>query len=283
MAAAPTVRDPGDQARADLADLIDLQLSPLGLAAMDALAPSPGETVLDIGCGAGESLVQLLDRTGPAGRVIGVDIGPCVLAVARARTAHLPQVTLLQEDAAGLALPDHSVDAIFSRFGMMFFADPIRAFSNMRRMLKPGGKLGFVCWRSMRENELDFVPVEAAGLGTAVDNAPFSFENADTIGRVLRAAGFHHVTVTPNDSRVSSGDADAMFKLVTRVGALGKILRETPALFPEAAPRVYAALAARERDGKLSLGAATWIVTAVAGQAPNAEASWPGARNAAQA
>jgi SAM-dependent methyltransferase len=73
-------------------------------------------------------------------------------------------VTLLQEDAADLTLPEHSVDAIFSRFGTMFFADPIMAFANMHRMLRRRGRIVFVCWRSLNENELDFFPVEAAGL-----------------------------------------------------------------------------------------------------------------------
>ncbi|GAA0305711.1 hypothetical protein GCM10009087_14520 [Sphingomonas oligophenolica] len=116
----------------------------------------------------------------------------------------------------------------------------------------------------MRENELDFGPVEAAGLGAMVDSTPFSFESADTIDQLLRAAGFHDITITANDSRVSSGDADAMVKVVTRVGALGKILREAPALLPEAEPLVRAALSAREQGGKVSLRAATWIVTAAA-------------------
>jgi SAM-dependent methyltransferase len=264
MAALSTRQDLGDQARAELASLIDLQMSPLGMAAMDALAPAHGHTVLDVGCGAGETILQLMDRVGRTGRVIGVDLAPRVLAVARARTSHLPQVTLLEEDAASLALPDQSVDGIFSRFGTMFFADPIMAFANMHRMLRSGGRIGFVCWRSMKENELDFFPVEAAGLVAAVDGTPFSFENADTVDHILRSAGFDLIEIRAFDAHISSGDAETMLKVVTRVGALGKILRETPALLPTAEPRVRTALSMRERGGKVSLRAATWIVTATA-------------------
>lgn len=264
MAGFSTSQDVGDQARAELASLIDLQMSPLGVAAMNALAPAPGHTVLDIGCGAGETILQLMDRVGRSGHVIGVDMAPRVLAVARARTSHLPQVRLLEQDAASLALPDRSVDGIFSRFGTMFFTDPIMAFANMRRMLRRGGRIAFVCWRSMKENELDFFPVEAAGLAAAVDGTPFSFENADTVDRILRSAGFDLVEVRAFDAHVSSGDAETMLRVVTRVGALGKILRETPALLPEAEQRVRTALSMRERDGKVSLRAATWIVAATA-------------------
>jgi SAM-dependent methyltransferase len=264
MVASPTPQDRGDQARAELADLIDLQMAPLGLAAIDALAPSPGQTVLDIGCGAGETVLQLASRVGPAGRVIGVDIASRVLAVARARTAHLPQVTLVREDAANLALPDQSVDSIFSRFGVMFFADPIAAFSNLRRLLKRNGRIGFVCWRSMRENELDFFPLETAGLSIVADGTPFSFEDTDVIAGILSSAGFGRIDIQARDAHVSSGDTAAMLKVVTRVGALGKVLREKPALLPEAEPRVRAALSTRAQDGKVSLRAATWIVTATA-------------------
>lgn len=262
MASTPILQDAADLARAELADLIDRQMSPLGIAAMDALGLAPGQSVLDVGCGAGETILQLLDRVGVAGSILGVDIAPRVLAVARNRTAHLPQVRVLQADAACLSLPRQSVDSIFSRFGTMFFTDPIHAFANMRRSLKPCGRMGFICWRSLRENELDYLPLEAAGLTERVDGAPFSFEAADTIDRVLRLSGFGHIMIEAHDAWVSSGDANATLKVVTRVGALGKILRDDPALLPKVEPQVRAALSARELDGDVSLGAATWIVTA---------------------
>jgi SAM-dependent methyltransferase len=247
-----------------VADLLDLQLSPLGLAAMDALAPASGQTILDVGCGAGETVRQLTERLGAAGRVIGIDIAPRVLAVACSRTAHLPQVTLLHGDAATLDLPDESVDGVYSRFGVMALADPVAAFSNFRRMIRGGGRIAFVCWRSLQENELDFLPLQAAGLNIATDETPFSFARAGFVTNVLHAAGFGGVTVRAFDASVSSGDVDAMVKVLTKVGALGKILREMPALVAEAEPRVRAALSARRSNGPVRLGAATWIVTAIA-------------------
>jgi SAM-dependent methyltransferase len=264
MTASQTPQDLGDQARAELSALIDRQMSPLGLAAMEALDPAPGQTVLDVGCGGGETVLQLAHRVGPEGRVIGVDIAPRVLAVARARTSHLAQIALVQADAALLTLPAESIDGIFSRFGTMFFADPVAAFSNLRRLLKCGGKIGFVCWRSMRENEIDFLPVAASGLSEKGDSASFSFADADTIGQVLRSAGFDHIRINPHDDQISCGDAEATLSVVTRVGALGMILRENPALKSNVLGPVRSALSNRERDGEVKLGAATWIVTATA-------------------
>lgn len=253
-----------DEARAAVADLLDLQLSPLGMAAVDALAPTTGQTILDVGCGAGETVKQLAERVGTTGRVIGVDLAPRVLAVAHSRTKHLPQVTLLQDDAATLNLPDASVDGVYSRFGVMFFADPIGAFSNFRRMTRRGGRISFVCWRSLQENEVDYLPLQAARLLIAIDETPFSFERPDVVATVLRSAGYGNISIIAFDASVSSGDVDAMVKVLTKVGALGKILRETPALMATAEPRVRAALTAREGSGEVSLGAATWIATAFA-------------------
>lgn len=264
MAGQETARKLHDEAWAEVADLLDLQLSPLGLRAMDALGAVQGKTVLDVGCGAGQSLAQLAGRVGAHGRVIGVDIAARLLDVARSRLGDVPQLTLLHGDAARLDVPEASVDAVFSRFGVMAFADPVAAFSNLRRMLRPGGRIAFVCWRALRENEIDFLPLQAAGLDIAADETPFSFARREVVTEVLCAAGFGAVTVDAFDAEVSSGEVDAMTKVLTKVGPLGKILRETPALMIEVEPKVRAALAARLHGGRVSLGAATWVVNALA-------------------
>ena len=264
MAAATSSLELADQARADVADLLDLQLSPLGLAAMDALAPQPGQTIVDIGCGAGQTLQQLASRVGPSGRVIGVDLGPRVLEVARARTATLGQVQLIQADAAALALPDAMADGVYSRFGVMALADPVAAFSNFRRMTRRGGRLAFVCWRSLQENDLDLVPLQAAGLDMPIDKTPFKFERRDYLLEVLRSAGFAKIAIEAFDARVSSGNLDAMLAVLTKVGALGNLLRETPGLSSSVEPRVRAVLRATAGEGEISLKAATWIVAAAA-------------------
>lgn len=256
--------DVGDRARAELADLIDRQMRPLGDAVLAKLPLGTGQMIMDVGCGAGEVTMQLADIVGSQGRVIGVDIAPRVLALAARRAVNLPQVTFVREDAGTMSLPDGSLDVIFSRFGTMFFADPVVAFRNLHRMLKPGGKIGFVCWRSMTENELDSFCIDAAGLPVTIDASPYSFETASAIKQVLTTSGFQSISIEAHDAPITAGDTAATLNVVTRVGALGKVLRENPELVPIAEPLVRSALAARERDGLVHLGSATWIVTATA-------------------
>jgi ubiquinone/menaquinone biosynthesis C-methylase UbiE len=257
-------RELADLAWSDVADLLDLQLSPLGEAAIDALGPQCGHTILDVGCGAGQTLLQLASRVGATGRVIGVDIAPRVLEIARSRTAHLQQVQLIQADAATLSLPNESVDGVFSRFGVMGLEDPVAAFANLRRIMRGRGRLSFVCWRSLDENELDLLPIKAANLDIAIDSTPFKFERREYLTSILRSAGFGEIAIEARDTRVSSGGIDAMMTVLTKVGPLGKVLRENPALVAGVAPKPRTALMSKSTESGVSLGAATWIVTASA-------------------
>lgn len=250
------------QAWAEVGELLDLQLSPLGLRAIEALSPQSGEVIVDVGCGAGQTVSQLAQLVGPEGRVIGVDIAPLLLDLARLRAERLPQVGFVEGDAQILGLPDESVDAVFSRFGVMSFADPVVAFSNFHRMLKSSGRLAFVCWRSLEENELDLLPLRAAGLEQRIDLTPFSFADPEHIRATLKAAGFEQITIRAHDEAVSSGDLDAMTKVVLRVGPLGKIVREDPDLRTDVELRVRAALSGKGNHSRVALKAATWIVTA---------------------
>ena len=257
------MNDLADKARAEVADLLDLQLSPLGLRAIEAVSPRIGDTVLDVGCGAGQSVLQLADRVGPDGRVTGVDIAPLALQVARRRAAGRSNVRFIECDALRLALPDGSIDCVFSRFGVMAFQDPVATFSNFRRMMRPSGRLAFVCWRSLDENELDLLPLRAAGLEGQLDPAPFSFADSGDILTTLEAAGFRQVTIRAHDELVSSGDLDAMIVVLLSVGALGRIIRKNPDMRPAAESRVRAALSARGNRTAVALNAATWVVTAL--------------------
>ncbi|HEY0302598.1 MAG TPA: hypothetical protein VGC36_14730 [Rhizomicrobium sp.] len=144
----------------------------------------------------------------------------------------------------------------------MAFPDPVAAFSNLRRMMKPAGRLAFVCWRALEENELDLLPLRAAGLEGRLDPMPFSFADPGDIRATLQAAGFRQVAIQAHDEMVSSGDLDAMIVVLLRVGPLGKIIREHPHRRAAAESRVRAALAARGNQAAVALNAATWVVTA---------------------
>jgi SAM-dependent methyltransferase len=248
----------------EVADLLDLQLSPLGQRAIDMLAPRQSEVIVDVGCGAGQTVLQLADRVGPEGQVVGVDIAPLLLDRARVRAAGLKQVSFIECDASQLRLPKKSVDCIFSRFGVMRFADPIAAFSNFRSFMKPFGRLAFVCWRSLEENELDIMPLRAAGLEERADQTPFSFENPEFLRGVLNAAGFEQVAIQPYDRAVSSGGLEAMLTVLLKVGAVGKIVRENPETRELVERRLRAALATKIVQGQVALNAAIWVVTATA-------------------
>lgn len=231
---------------------------------MAALDPKPGERILDVGCGAGQTCVQLAEAVGDAGEVVGVDIAPLLLGVARERAAARPNVSFIEGDAQTVRLPAGRFDAIFSRFGVMAFANPIVAFANLRGSLKPGARLAFVCWRSLADNDLDLTPLRAASLEGLADMTPFAFENPARIRDVLYAAGFDRVAIEPHDQQVGSGGLEAMLAVVLAVGPLGRILRESPQLREAAEPLVRQALAARDGPNGVTLKAATWIATASA-------------------
>src|SRR3954453_14228225 len=142
---------------AKIREPLERQLAPLGRRALAALAPQPGESVLDIGCGGGDTALELARAVAPDGTVLGVDLSAAVLAFAQRAAKGCERVRFVEADAQLFPFEPASFDAAFSRFGVMFFADQIAAFVNIRRSLKPNGRLAFVCWRALEENALDLI------------------------------------------------------------------------------------------------------------------------------
>ncbi|HKR86574.1 MAG TPA: methyltransferase domain-containing protein [Phenylobacterium sp.] len=248
---------------------LDLQVAPLGRRAMAALAPAPGERILDVGCGAGETSLELARAVGAGGAVLGVDLSEPLLDVARRRIAGVAGLKVAQGDAQVFPFEPGTFDAAFSRFGVMFFENPAAAFTNIRRALKPGGRLAFVCWRTPGVNPIMRLPMEAAG--TLVPPpapqepgapGPFAFADPDRVRGILADAGFEAVEITPHDEKVGSGDLETALALALRIGPLGAILRENPELREPVRPRVRATLAAHDGPEGPKLDAAVWIVTA---------------------
>jgi SAM-dependent methyltransferase len=254
---------------AEIREPLERQLAPLGRRALAALAPLPSESVLDIGCGGGETALALARAVAPDGTVVGVDLSAAVLALARRAAASCARVRLVQADAQLFPFEPASFDAAFSRFGVMFFADPVAAFINIRHSLRPNGRLAFVCWRALEENPLDFVPLRAASAHLPPQPAhdpdapgPFAFADPGRVRGILQRAGFRKIEITAHDEPVGSGDLDTMLAVCSRVGVLGKILRENPGLRAAALPEVRSALAAHDGPDGVRLNAATWLVTA---------------------
>ena len=252
-------------------DQLDRQIAPLGLKAMEALAPASGEVVLDIGCGCGQTTLDLAERVTGAGAVTGVDISAPMLEVARARPvpAKACKPEFLQSDAQTADLGQGQFDAIFSRFGVMFFADPTAAFTNLRAALKPGGRLAFVCWRPFQDNPWMRDPLVAAlpflpPMPAADPNAPgpFAFADADRVRAILTDAGFEAVTVEPFDASIGGSSIAQTVELAFKVGPLATVLRDNPGLVPVVTEAVTKAVSQHDTPGGVMMPAAVWIVQA---------------------
>jgi SAM-dependent methyltransferase len=164
-----------------------------------------GENVLDVGCGCATTTLAYADAAGRDARVVGVDISGPMLALARKRAGSRP-IEFIQADASTHPFRSE-FDVVASRFGVMFFADPAAAFANIRKSLKPGGRLRFVCWRAMMDNQWATVPFAAArDLLPAQEppdpNAPgpFAFADSARLKGILESAGFKKIEIEKLDT-----------------------------------------------------------------------------------
>jgi SAM-dependent methyltransferase len=255
-----------------LQDQLDGQIAPLGLEAIRALAPQCGEHILDIGCGCGQASLQLAERVGPGGAVTGVDISRPMLGVARQRpvppTSARP--VFREADVQTADLGTAEFDAAFSRFGVMFFADPAVAFANVARALKPGGRLCFVCWAPFADNLWMRVPLEAAAPLlppiTPMDPTapgPYAFADPDRVRRILTEAGFAAIDIDRFETPIGGADLDQSLALTFQVGPLAKALRENPGHADQVAEAVKSAMMAYVTPAGVLMPSAVWIVRAV--------------------
>ena len=259
------------QTWAQFQEQLDRQLEPLGLEAMRALIPSKGEHIIDIGCGCGQTSLELAARVGREGLVMGVDISKPMLEVAlhRPLPASNLRVDFRYLDAQADDLGQGVFDAAFSRFGVMFFSDPVAAFANIRTSLKPSGRLGFVCWRPLQENLWMRAPLEAAlpflppvPPSDPTAPGPFAFADASRLRSILVDAGFGSVAIEPFDTCVGGADVEQTLKLTFRVGPLGAMLREHPECGEAVADAVRDVLVKCTTPNGVLMPAAVWIVLA---------------------
>ncbi len=196
----------------ELEDQLERVSGEPGRLAMDQLSLRPGESVLDLGCGSGRTTLELARRVSPDGFALGVDIAPEMIDHGRRREerAEGGRVEFLVADVQVHDLGQGRFHAAFSRFGVMFFSDPVAAFHNIRRALRPGGRLAFVCWQSVFENEWMLLPGAAAisvtgtppPLPEANAPGPLSLAEPARIREVLGAAGYSDVEVTPHNDQI---------------------------------------------------------------------------------
>ena len=254
-------------------DQLDRQIETLGGEALRVLAPTVGERVLDIGCGCGQTSLALAARVGAGGGVVGIDISKPMLDVARGRKVPTGAATpdFREADAQSADLGRSAFDTAYSRFGVMFFGDPAAAFSNIRKAMRPGGRLAFVCWRPLAENPWMRLPLEAAQRHLPPPApfdpdapGPFAFADPERVRRILDNAGFRNFAIDPFDARIGGGTVDETLELSFRVGPLGAALREHPHCVEAVTDAVRRVLSAHLTPHGVLMPAAVWIVQAVA-------------------
>jgi SAM-dependent methyltransferase len=250
----------------------DQMLAQFGEIAVERSGAKPGETVLDIGCGCGETSVMLAERVGPTGHVLAADVSAPILAEARARLAPYPQVETALADASAYSFPPGAADLLFSRFGVMFFGDPVAAFVNLRKGLKPGGRLTFACWRDPKENPWMTAPMQAALKHVPpmprpgpTDPGPFAFANDERVAGILTAAGFQPPRFEKIDvmcDLAGGNGLDAAVAASVEFGPASRLLEDQPEDVRDAARASIREMLQEYTVGNdVKAPAAIWIVT----------------------
>lgn len=240
---------------------------------LDAAAAKPGEHVIDIGCGTGDTLLEFAKVVEASGAALGVDVSVPMLDLAKHRAAEAgySNVSCVVADAMTYAFEPRWADLAYSRFGVMFFEDPVKAFANVRTGLKPGGRLVFVCFRTMAESPWFRVPIEAArphlpAQPPADPLAPgmFSFARDERIRGILSDAGFREIELRPVDVPMHGKDIMQSMAFITHAGPLPALLESgSEEQRTRAAEAVREALAANiEADGR-GLRVGLWLVSAL--------------------
>lgn len=249
-----------------------------GDAALALVPPQPGQRVLDVGCGFGDTTQQIAGLVGPDGEAVGVDAAPRFIETAanEAREAGIANASFLVADVQTDPLGG-PYDMAFSRMGTMFFVSPVAALRNVCRSLVPGGRLVMVVWRRREDNDWVYraqqIVEKMVQRPEEYDEptcgpGPFSMANADTVTDQLVHSGFTDISLTRSDIEIMTGRTfDEAIEMVMSIGPAGEILRLQGDRAAPMLPKVEAALREglsefRREDGTVWAPASTWIVTA---------------------
>jgi len=242
----------GGEAWARMQDQTDALIEPLGRIAIERLGVAAGERILDVGCGCGQTLLQLADIAGPTGHVLGVDISPPMLGCARERVAGRPTIALALGDAQTYTFACPAFDAVYSRFGVMFFDDHRAAFRNLRGAARAGGRLSFVCWQEMAKNPWASRPLDAVMRllpASAMPDmlregrpGPFFMSDPARVRAILGDAGWTDVSIEPVEMPLHLGGAATLDEVVEYSLQIGPAARATTDAPETLKPALAAAL-----------------------------------------
>lgn len=251
-----------------------------GAAALASNPPRPGDRVVDLGCGFGDTTTALAELVGPEGSALGVDVSAPFIetATAEAREAGADNVSFLAGDVQVMELPG-PFDYAFSRMGIMFFANPVAALRNVRESLAPGGRFVAIVWRRREDNPWvhraqlvvdQYLEEPEESDEPTCGPGPFSMANADTVTAQLLAAGFEHVAVERSEAPLKVGnDIEEAVAMNMAIGPAAELIRltgdEAEAIRPKLEREIGEAVAEYDQgaDGVLA-PSSTWIVTASA-------------------
>jgi ubiquinone/menaquinone biosynthesis C-methylase UbiE len=247
-------------------------------AVFPALPVRKGDRVLDVGCGFGDTALKLASLVGPTGSVVGIDCCDAFLDYARAevRARNLSNVTFVRGDAE-IALPTNQFDFVFARFGTMFFANPVTGLRNMRRALKPGGRMVHIVWRERADNPwlsmakevvLRFLPPPGADAQTC-GPGPFSMSDEATVRAMMKIAGYEAIEFRRIDAPVLVGkDVKDAIAFQLAIGPAGEVFREAGAEAERKRAEIEAALAEAINRQKIAadgivMDSSSWVISAL--------------------
>lgn len=270
----------GDMGNRWLSNLAGFEgsIAPIGYALLDHAGYAGGESVLDLGCGGGATTLEIGRKIGPEGRAVGLDISPALIDFARLRAqeADVLNAQFICADAATAQLPEAPFHRLFSRFGSMFFAEPVAAFANLRAMLVPGGRIDLAVWAPPADN-----PWMAGAMGVIRQHVampapiprspgPFAFEEPHYLSEVLERAGFSDIRITPHTCLLPVGGPgntpEQAADFVTNGMSFGDILKDQPDVVRDTAMHdIRALFEAHHIPGSgVVMAAKVWLVTATA-------------------
>jgi SAM-dependent methyltransferase len=251
----------------------DVLLASVSKTLIDRAGPKAGERAVDVGCGCGSTSIALAERLTPSGFVLGVDISAPMLARARELAPKGAPVDFVLADATVYPFDPSQFDLLVSRFGVMFFAEPVISFANLRRALRPSGRLAFACWREPRENPWMMAPLQAIYRHVPKlppqgpeDPGPFAFASEARVHRILGEAGFKAIEMEPValsfDIAIGRG-LDAAVQAALQIGPGSRALDgHPPDVRAAAAKSVREMLVPFVRGETVPLPGSIWIVTA---------------------